>query len=343
MPKISIIIPVHNAEKYLFSCLNSVLNQMEQNIEVIAIHDHSVDNSFSILKHFEKQYPYKLKVIDMKDSYGVSAARNVGLKLAQGEYIGFVDADDVVSLNMFGDFYKIAKKYSTPIVIGNCFRIRSDEMIKDYQFFGLENKTPKLITYSKNPIRYFDETPAVWDKLFSHEFLSDTKFLEGYVFEDIAFTYPLLLKANNVVNISRDDYAYRMTPNSIMTKGLNPDIHLLDIIEIVNESLRIANRFQLEIEKIQLLQDKLKLTMLRKLAQINTWNISSKEKEYLVNKIYSIMKYYFPDLDKLNSFHAKFLSFDMIPSTYHKIESSKEIDFEIESVKKRIKLLNNRN
>ena len=105
MPKVSVIIPVHNTENYLSTCLNSVLNQTEKDIEVIAINDHSTDNSLDILKQFEKEYKTKLKVIDLKDKYGVSSARNEGLKIAQGNCIGFVDSDDVISLNMYEDLY----------------------------------------------------------------------------------------------------------------------------------------------------------------------------------------------------------------------------------------------
>ena len=98
MTKVSVIIPVHNTEKYLKDCLNSVLNQTMTDIEVIAINDHSTDASMAILKFYQKLYPTKLKVIDMKEKYGVSSARNEGLKIAQGEFIGFVDSDDFISL-----------------------------------------------------------------------------------------------------------------------------------------------------------------------------------------------------------------------------------------------------
>ena len=79
MTKISVIVPVHNTEEYLPTCLNSILNQTEESIEVIAINDCSTDNSLEIIKHYEKKYPYKMKVVNLTKNVGVSSARNIGL------------------------------------------------------------------------------------------------------------------------------------------------------------------------------------------------------------------------------------------------------------------------
>lgn len=179
MKKISIIIPVHNTSLYLPTCLNSVLNQTEDSIEVIAINDHSTDNSLTILKSFEKIYPYKLKVIDMKEKYGVSCARNEGLKIAQGEYIGFVDSDDVVSLNMFKDYYELAKKYSSSIVSGGFFRILFDDYLNEETYIREGMPTVEKKYFEKKRLALF-ESPAVWNKLFSHDLIEDTQFLEYY-------------------------------------------------------------------------------------------------------------------------------------------------------------------
>ena len=111
--KISVIVPVFNAEKYLKMCLNSLVSQTLKNIEIICIDDGSTDNSLAILDKF-KSKDDRIKIIKQKN-YGVSMARNNGISEAQGEYIGFVDADDWVDKDFFEKLYNAAQKYNADI------------------------------------------------------------------------------------------------------------------------------------------------------------------------------------------------------------------------------------
>lgn len=103
MAKISIIVPVYNTEKFLEKCLNSLINQTLKDIEIICINDGSTDKSLQILEKFANK-DKRIQIINQTNS-GLSVARNIGIKKAKGEYIGFVDSDDWVDLNFFEQLY----------------------------------------------------------------------------------------------------------------------------------------------------------------------------------------------------------------------------------------------
>lgn len=112
-PKISIIVPVYNVEKYLSKCLNSLINQTLAELEILCVNDGSTDNSAKILADFAKM-DSRIKVFFQENS-GQSAARNLAIERATGEYLGFVDSDDWVDLDYFEKLYNTAKKYDCDI------------------------------------------------------------------------------------------------------------------------------------------------------------------------------------------------------------------------------------
>jgi glycoslytransferase len=121
MYKLSVIIPIYNVEQYLRKCLDSVCNQTLEDIEIICINDCSPDNSLEILKEYQKN-DNRIKIIDFKENRGVAAARNEAIKIAKGEYIGFVDGDDWVDLDFYEKLYKKAKEDNVDLVIGNLLK-----------------------------------------------------------------------------------------------------------------------------------------------------------------------------------------------------------------------------
>ena len=98
---VSIIIPIYNAEKYLAECLGNVVNQTLGDIEIILVNDASTDNSMSIIRDCKEQYPDKVLVIDSEENRGAGGARNLGLEVCSGEYVGFVDSDDIIDVTMY--------------------------------------------------------------------------------------------------------------------------------------------------------------------------------------------------------------------------------------------------
>ena len=95
LPLVSIIIPVYNTEKYLRQCLDSVINQIYKNIEIICVNDGSIDGSLKILKEYEDKYS-NIKIINLEQNHGVSFARNKALSMIEGEYVCFIDSDDYI-------------------------------------------------------------------------------------------------------------------------------------------------------------------------------------------------------------------------------------------------------
>jgi len=114
LPKVSVIVPVYNVEPYLRRCLDNLVNQTLKDIEIICINDCSPDNSLVILKEYAKK-DERIKIINFKKNQGVSVARNSGMKVAKGEYIGFCDPDDYVDLDFYEKLYGLAKKKNTDI------------------------------------------------------------------------------------------------------------------------------------------------------------------------------------------------------------------------------------
>ena len=107
MPKVSVIIPVFNTEKYLRKCLNSVCNQTLKDIEIICVNDSSTDDSLEILKEYAAK-DERIKLINFIENKGAAAARNAGIDIARGEYIGFVDCDDYIDLDFYEKLYSKA-------------------------------------------------------------------------------------------------------------------------------------------------------------------------------------------------------------------------------------------
>ena len=106
MPRLSIIVPIYNVEKYLPRCIESILNQTFKDFELILVNDGSTDSSYEILKEYENKYD-NFRVINQKNG-GLSAAKNAGIKIAKGEYIAFLDSDDYLDKNFLETLYNMA-------------------------------------------------------------------------------------------------------------------------------------------------------------------------------------------------------------------------------------------
>lgn len=129
MPKISIIVPIYNAEKVLKRCVDSILNQSYKNFELILINDGSKDKSIDIINEY-KEKDERIKVIDNKNK-GVSETRNIGIKTSKGEYIQFIDADDFIDPYMIEETLKeIEKNKADSVITGLYLDIESENEIK---------------------------------------------------------------------------------------------------------------------------------------------------------------------------------------------------------------------
>lgn len=222
MPKISVIIPVYNVEKYLAECLTSVVNQTFKDIEIICVNDGSTDNSPKILEEFA-QKDSRIKIIN-QENQGLSAARNTGLDVATGEYVSFIDSDDFVRTDLYADIQKLLPAELI------CFNAKIFPISEKYrtlqnytqcQFDGEQPMEEKLIL--KTNIH-------VWNKVFRTSIIKENniRFPKGLYFEDFPFVCEYMLSINSVKFFGgKGYYFYRQQPNSLMNNCSHKSIHHL--------------------------------------------------------------------------------------------------------------------
>ena len=251
--KVSVIIPVYNVEKYIVRCLESIRTQNLAEIEVIMINDASEDSSQEYCKKYT-EIDSRFKLYHNKGK-GVSAARNTGLALAKGEYIGFVDSDDSVSAEMFEIMYENAKNKSADICFCDCYRIYSDnaketysEVIQGGTYDSGEIRDIILKDYlvcvtSEGKIRTV--LGAVWRKLFRREFLEKRNIIFDESlkeYEDQTFCLRCLIHADLLFYLKRKFlYNYYINPRGI-THKCNPEF-LEDVTRFMDSVYDIAEKY----------------------------------------------------------------------------------------------------
>lgn len=214
MIKISIIIPVYNADKYLSNTLNCLLTQTLKELEVICINDCSTDNSIDILNRYSKQ-DSRIKVIDLTENIGAASARNRGLEIAQGEYLGFVDSDDEIDLNFYEKLYQKATETNSDIVKAGCKITELDGSSKINNLNEIIEKT--------NKYRF---TWQWWSAIYRKSLIKDNsiKFPDECIQgEDCVFLNKAILKANNVETINDVFYHYIRREGSLDSQELSSD------------------------------------------------------------------------------------------------------------------------
>lgn len=224
---ISIIVPVYNVENYVEKCINSIINQTYKNLEIIIVDDGSKDNSGKICDELEKKDD-RIKVIH-KENGGLSDARNRGIKIAKGSYIGFVDSDDYIKEDMFETLYNLNKKYNSDISIVSFYEIYNNKVIGVRNSKNLEELS-KLDAMKEVLIDSKIQSYA-WNKLFKRELFEGIEFPTNKNFEDIATTLLLFEKANKVVLLEDPKYYYVRRDNSIIgVKNYKTYKDYLDVI-----------------------------------------------------------------------------------------------------------------
>ena len=215
MPKISVIVPVYNVEKYLARCLDSIINQTLADIEIICINDGSTDNSLEILNDYAKK-DSRIKIIDQTNA-GLSCARNAGMQIAQGEYIGFVDSDDWIDLDFYEKLYTAAKKYDADIACGSIKAWRKCNR----KNIMLKYKEEELASdiYRKFYLCDIPETCNVWNRIYRTSKLRENhiEFEPGVLYEDVCFTTEVLIETDTLVTVPGTYYNYvRLNVNSVV-------------------------------------------------------------------------------------------------------------------------------
>lgn len=227
-PLISIIVPVYNQEKYLSRCLDSILNQTYKNLEVVCIDDKSTDSSAEIINQY--------KIRDSRVVYyrnigkGVSAARNLGIEKANGEYIGFVDSDDFVQPQMYEFMLKAVTDNNCEMAA--CGYERVDEAnYRSFEYHSRECKTSEFVDmYNFDKIIKNEMIlSSAWSKLVQKDFLKEYGRFGNYtVGEDTVFCAGLWANSSKAVLVDLPLYGYFNNQHSVLHKKI--DTNKIDLM-----------------------------------------------------------------------------------------------------------------
>ena len=226
--KVSIIVPVWNVEDYIGMCLDSLIKQTLDDIEIIVVNDGSPDNSQKIIDEYVKKYPNIIKSFT-KENGGQGTARNLGLQKANGEYVSFIDSDDYIDRNFAKEMYECAVKNKADVVV--C------DMVDKYP--------DKTIYHDVTNFKYlYQTTPSVCNKIFKKELFDDVKFLGKYWYEDLHIMYKIYHKINKVSVIHKGYYTCNCREISTMTNNNSEkNLDMLYILDDAKKYLQSINQF----------------------------------------------------------------------------------------------------
>lgn len=220
-PLISIIVPVYKVEQYLRKCIESILNQTYTNFELILVDDGSPDDSGKICDEYEK-IDSRIKVIHKKNG-GLSSARNAGIDIARGEYLGFVDSDDFIESYMYEKLLQAIIRDGCTLAVCNTNYVFEDGMVLQ----KCRNASDTILDFKQaitemNTYRLFDM--GAWSKLYHRSLFEHIRFPEEKLSEDFYIMYQIFDKAQKVTYVGMPCYNYLQRRNSISrNKKINHD------------------------------------------------------------------------------------------------------------------------
>ena len=221
--KLSVIVPVYKAEAYLRDCVDSLLGQTLRDMEIILVDDGSPDGSGAIMADYAARFPERVHTLTLPNG-GQGRARNRGIDIARGDYLGFVDSDDYVLPEMFETLCRTADAEGADIV--DC----------EIEAFYPDGRTERLRTWR-------DERPiaaagSACNKLFRRAFVGGTRFPEGLKYEDFGFSAKLLLRSEKTVHLPDALYRYRVgQPSTMHNANSRMNLDLLEVMEELREGM----------------------------------------------------------------------------------------------------------
>lgn len=212
---VSVVVPIYNAEKYLARCIESIRSQTYDNIEIILINDGSTDSSLYICNHFSS-IDKRITVID-KENEGVSITRNKGIKIAKGDYIGFVDSDDYVEEVMYEHMVKRIQEDNSQLCALTNYTINTSKRYNNINLNGTITGSEAL-----EYLCYLSFPTSLWAYLYSREVIKDLFLNERvHYFEDFEFNAHVLNKSNKVSLCYEKLYNYTSNDESINAQDIN--------------------------------------------------------------------------------------------------------------------------
>ncbi|MDB4575816.1 glycosyltransferase [bacterium] len=252
--KISIILPVYNAEKHLNKCIDSILNQNFRDIEIIVVNDCSKDRSLEILGKYMDIHPF-IKVINHNKNMGAGVARNRAIKHAKGKYLTFIDSDDWLSENYLNLLYSKAEKTDADITFSNMKIARNNTSQRFGNFYKISQKYKNIGTSLADLPNDWRLT-SPWMKLFRRNFVikKNLNFLEGIKLgaEDIPFSWLAYFTAEKIAFCKDTYYYYNFVPESLDRK-INENI--LQIFDALNYTENEYKRFDPSLKRYELIEN----------------------------------------------------------------------------------------
>ena len=337
MPKVSVILPIYNVEKYLAKCIESIVNQTLKDIEIICINDCSTDGSENIVKEYIKK-DERIKLINNEQNSGIGFTRNIGINCSKGEYISFIDSDDYIENNYLEELYQTAVKYNADIVFTNNINIVRDNVLKPYYHNRIHIWKKKFKNNWREGISGFnvntpekENTPeyplvSTVNKIFKKEFIinNNLKFQNFIISEDTEFFYKYLVYTPRIFYNNESKYYYVQRKSSI-THSIEKDN------KIIEDSLTVfKNIFNFYKEKnASLLKDSNYYNFNSFLFVFNNYKADNKNEFY--KKCHDLMKELDVEIDRNK--HAFIAYSCYIMKTYDYYNAYLE---KVESIKKKV-------
>ena len=234
---VSVIIPLYNVEAYIKSCLISLENQSFKDFEVIVVNDGSPDRSAEIVSEYIKSSSLDIKLINQENS-GVSSARNKGIEHAAGEYICFIDSDDMTDSEYLSVMMKEITAHEADMCV--CCSRNIDENENTVHTFKDTYKTEALTkNQALEMLLYVRLRAGIWAVLCRREVLGELRFAENCIYsEDLEMVWKLAASSNKIVSVSAPLYCYRIRRNSAMTVLDNRRLDGLSLFEGLSDFIK---------------------------------------------------------------------------------------------------------
>ena len=285
MSKVSVVVPIYNVEKYLNRCLDSLVNQSLQDIQIILVNDGSTDESGKIAKKYQKENPEKVIYLE-KENGGLSDARNYGMNYADGEYIAFLDSDDYIEKDAYEKMYNKALEENSDYVECDFIWEYPDKIVKDIR-----------LAYSNKKEMLQNVRVVAWNKLIRLNILKeyDIKFPKGLRYEDIEFTYKLIPYLDNCSYVNEAFIHYTQRVNSIVNVQNERTAEIFTILDNVIDYYKEHN-FYTEY-KAELEYNYARYLLCSSLKRMCKIRNKQKRKE-LINKAWEKLNDKFPNWNK---------------------------------------------
>lgn len=228
--KFSVIVPVYNVEKYLDRCINSIVSQANDEIEVILIDDGSTDSSGSMCDVYAEKYD-NIQVIHQKNQ-GLSAARNTGIENANGKYLYFIDSDDMIADGFFESMFDIIDRYENVDIIE--FKYCREMSLGTYELSGTKEYAVLDKKNYINDLVKINIGNQIWFRLYRSILFKDIRFPIGRHYEDIPVFYKVALKSSKIIRVDYTYYIYNLTNLNSITKNIDLKT-MKDLYKAANE------------------------------------------------------------------------------------------------------------